>query len=154
MATVEIKVLVCDLCGKEDDREATEVCTHTLTVDNHATEFETCGPCWQGILGSVSRVDKVGRTPKRRKTKAKVHPFPGESWRFSSHALVRMGERHLSPADVVVAAEEPEQRRPGKEADLEVRIRDDIKVVVNPDRREILTASRRDERTPSLTVAS
>lgn len=137
-------VYLCDLCGSDS-----QASTHTLTVDNHATEFEACPHCWQELLTHVARIDKVGRTPKRKQAKARTYPFPGESWKFTSHALIRMGERHLSPADVTAVAEQPEICRPGREPDVEIRVGLDVKVVVRPHTREILTAARREERLAS-----
>lgn len=65
------------------------------------------------------------------------------SYTFTDHALQRMTKRHLSKQDVLAAISSPEKiTAPGKNSDwpdAEVWLVDDIKAVVNPKRRRIIT---------------
>ena len=141
MATKTEIIFVCDLCKSEKD-----VQTHKVTVDNHAVEIDACRKCWQGVLSSIAAVDRVGRVPKQKgKKKQKVFPFPGESWMFTPHALIRLGERKIGPDEVIKAIENPEITTPGDQPELEVRISAGIKAVVDPHDRTIITAAYRDE---------
>lgn len=141
MATREIIVLSCDCCDSED-----MVDTHTMTIDGQSVEAEVCAKCWERLMGAFAGIAKNGRRIKpARVKKADVLPFPGEAWKFSAHALVRMGERHLDPSKVAEAAEDPTTTHPGLTKGLEVRIRGNIKVVVQPKSRTIITAGGRDE---------
>lgn len=145
MATQQEIVLVCDLCGK-DDRQV-DIETHRLKVDGKEVEAEACISCWVKAIKGIAPLAKVGRKPKvatPRQKKAVVVPWPGSAWQFSDHALIRMGQRRLNPVDVLWVAENPETSYPGlKDENAEVRMGKGLKVVVNPFRLTILTASER-----------
>lgn len=147
MASKRIVTLVCDVCGTDDMVE-----THTISVDLTTVEGEACLTCWQSILEKFAVFAKAGRQPKPIKVskRSEIVDFPGESWRFTAHSLVRMGERRLNPHAVAMAADQPEITHAGRDADSEVRIRGKIKVVVSPRRRVILTAGRREEATENV----
>lgn len=146
MATREIVTLECDLCGGDD-----MVQTHTLVVDGSAVECEACLTCWQAIMNYLVPFSKAGRKPTPTKIRKKdVVPFPGLAWAFSSHALIRLGERHLDPTHAVKAAEDPELSHPGLQPFTEVRIRDEVKVVIDPRKRLVLTVSKRGEEVESV----
>lgn len=144
MASKKIVTLVCDICQSDDMVE-----THILTVDGVTKEAEACWACWNRALTPLLPFSKVGRDvqpPKPVKVKkADIVPFPGQSWKFTSHALIRLGERHLDPTQAAFAAEKPEINHPGRTPDTEVHVRGPIKVVIQPAKRLILTAARRDE---------
>ena len=141
MSKREVVVLVCDLCESDD-----LVDTHCVIVDGHAVELEACDPCWADIMEGFAGVARVGRKVKaKRVKKSEVVPFPGESWSFRHHALIRIGERQLNPVDVAKAADDPEVTHAGRAPGTEVHIRKGIKVVVRPEQRLIITAGDRDE---------
>lgn len=159
MATVTRKVLVCDMCkasGADPERVAAfgPVKTHQLTIDGTTVELEACQRCWrQDFVSPTAWVIRMARTVKRKKRVddgPTIVPFPGQPWYFTFHALIRMGERHLQPGEVVTAVERPETVYTGEEVGTEVRIRGDIKVAVNPTRRSILTCARRNEEMESV----
>lgn len=141
VATRTIVTFVCDLCESDDMVE-----THTLNVDGKAVEADACLPCWQKVLENLAVFSVVGRPITRAKVrKADVVPFPGESWKFTSHALIRLGERHLNPTQAALAAEKPDVSRPGREPGTLVHTTGPIKVAIDPTRRLILTVARRSE---------
>lgn len=143
MTTRKVVVLVCDLCGGELLVE-----THRLSIDAHAVELEACDRCWTGVvtkLGPVAAASRPAIVEKSRRVSRKAVAMPGTSWRFTSHALVRMGERHLDPTEVAQVADNPEIERPGREEGCLVRVAGPIKVVVDLESRAIITASRRAE---------
>lgn len=142
MATREIVVWTCDVCGTED-----LVDTHIVTVDGHSVEGEACDKCWQAAIAGFAKFANAGRVPELTKVSAKkqVMAFPGESWKFTAHALKRMGERHISPVDAARAADDPEIVTPGLNGSGEVRIKGKVKVIVKPEGRLIITAAKRDE---------
>lgn len=144
MSTKKTVVLICDLCGGEHLVE-----THRLSIDRHAVELEACDDCWTrvvvklGPVAAASRPASATIAEKSRRAARKAVAMPGTSWRFTSHALIRMGERHLTPTEVVQAADNPEVERPGTEPGCLIRVAGPIKVVVDPDNQAIITASRR-----------
>lgn len=136
-----IVTLVCDLC---DSEEAVE--THRLTVDTTARDAEVCERCWVGILSALALFHQVGREPEAKQTRTgPVVSWPETAWRFSSHALVRMGERNVKPEEVIRTIERPEVTRPGKASDQEIWQRNGTKVVVVPERRVVVTVAHTDE---------
>lgn len=147
MSTRTVVVLVCDLCGTDD-----LVSTHTLTVDGTARVAEVCDADWQRIIEAVAPFAKAGRAPEVTKVSGRkqVVSFPGEPWEFASHCLVRMGERHITPRQAIEAAEAPQVVHPGLEPELEVRIKGNVKAVVNAKRRVIVTVSKRSEEVESV----
>lgn len=147
MARRERVVLECDMCGRHEDQVPVD--THTVTVDGHGVEAEVCDECWAkkvvALLAGLSRVGRPASRRKQRQPKIEAHPWPGSSWKFTSHALRRIGERHLDPMQVVEAAEDPTQTYPGKLPESTVHRRGQVKAVVNADRRIIITAALRGE---------
>jgi Fe-S cluster assembly iron-binding protein IscA len=71
-------------------------------------------------------------------------PADANEWVFSDHARQRMDQRHLSAIAVLRSACTPTIQRPGKTEDTMVFETDGVRVVVNPDTKEILTAARAD----------
>lgn len=147
MATRQIVTYVCDLDESEDMVEE-----HTVTVDGMTVVADVCMKDWQEILGCLAGLYSAGRQPVPKKVsgKANVVDFPGEAWRFSYHALQRMGERRVSPESAVQAAEDPEVVRPGRDNHSEIRSRGKVKVVVDLKKRTILTVAGREEATEDV----
>lgn len=141
MVTKTIITYVCDLCEGDDMVE-----THLVNVDGKAVEAEACLTCWQKVLENLAVFSVAGRpiTPVKVK-KADVVAFPGESWKFTSHALIRLGERHLDPSQAAFAAEKPEVSRPGRDPETFIHTTGPIKVAIKPKKRLILTVARRNE---------
>jgi hypothetical protein len=141
-------ILVCDLCeGTEDDVEGVE--TRLLHIDRADIEAEVCTACWARAVRALMPLIKVGRTPKAKPRRLVVQggttAWPDTDWTFSAHALMRIGERHLDPQAVIDAVEHHEVSRPSaKLPEAYVREGGGLKVVVIPDRKVIITASRVD----------
>lgn len=130
------------MCDGEDMVE-----THRLNIDGKAVEAEACLTCWQKVVENIAVFSVVGRpvTPTRKVKKADIVPFPGESWKFTSHALIRLGERHLDPSQAAFAAEKPQVSRPGRNPGTLIHTTGPIKVAIDPTRRLILTVAKRAE---------
>lgn len=143
MATREVVTLVCDRCGKSEDEAKIE--THTVYVDGVGMEAEVCNPCWGVALRALYKIEGRAPTVKKVTQRKNIVEWPGEEWRFTNHALVRMGERHVSPADVIEVVENATNTRPAREPGLEVRSRYEVKAVVNVEKRIVLTVAKRDE---------
>lgn len=138
-------VLVCDLCGSDADG-IREVQTRRINVDGIGAEAEVCAPCWSGLLAAFAPMATAGRAlPLRTPGVRTAKHFPGSTWRFSSHALIRCGERNMDPAEIVAAIEDPTLVRPGRSSDQEIRERGYIKAVVVPDRGIVVTVARKGE---------
>lgn len=143
MATREIITYVCDLDESEDMVEE-----HTITVDGTTVVADVCMKDWQKIVSCLAGLYSAGRQPVPTKVSGRgnIVDFPGQAWRFSYHALQRMGERRVSPESVVKAAEDPELVHPGGNGKSEIRIRGKVKVAVALDKKDlILTVAHRDE---------
>jgi len=131
-------ILVCDLCGVE----GFGVETHRVAVDAIARVAEACEKCWAGILAGVALFSKAGREPEVKATRAgKALDWPDTPWKFSSHALLRMGERHVTPTAVLRVIADPELKRPGKASDQEIWQKGSTKIVVVPERQVIVTVA-------------
>lgn len=142
-------VLVCDLCESED-----LVQTHRIIVDGQARDAEACDPCWSRTLVAFAAWATQGRTPSRKKSVAKdVVAWPDTEWKFTSHAMQRMGERKVKPRDVIRCVDMPDVCRPGKASDQEIWTRGTTKVVVVPERMVILTVAKTDEEDATVLVA-
>lgn len=141
MATMRVVVLECDICKGTD-----LVGTHMISVDGKTVEAEACEPCWQKVVTCLIPFSKAGRVPQPKKVSAKkdIMPFPGQAWRFTAHALVRLGERHIDPVEAAKAADQPERTEVRADS-AEVRIRKNVKVIVDVRKGLIVTASKRDE---------
>lgn len=140
MASRRVVTLICDLCGGDDMVE-----THRITVDGTSRDAEACDTCWSKIMGSFAGFASQGREPeKRRYKKQDVLEWPNTPWKFTNHAMLRMGERRVSPAAVLRVIKEQEIRRPGKHDGEEIWQRGNIKVVVDPARQVITTVARTD----------
>jgi hypothetical protein len=143
MASKKVVVISCDLCGTEDLVE-----THNMVVDGNPIEFEACDSCWGKTLEPIAILAKVGRKPPKLvkvSGRKNVMEFPGESWKFTAHALGRMGSRHISPTQACKAADDPQITRGARDPKAQVRVRNHIKVVVDEERRLILTVSNETE---------
>lgn len=139
----EVIVLVCDLCERGEPEVVVE--THRVVVDSIARDAEACVECWQGVVEAFVPFAAAGRQPAKVTKTTKAFDWPGSSWKFSSHAMQRMGERKVSPEEVLRVVGDPEIRLPGKASDQEVWTRNGTKVVVVPERQVVVTVARRDE---------
>ena len=145
MAERKTVVLVCDLC-QEEASDDLEVQTRQVIVDGVGAEAEVCSPCWSTFLGALGSFSAHGRTlPARTPGLRSAKSFPGTTWRFTAHALIRCGERNLDPVEVVQAIEDPTLTRPGRASDQEIRERGYLKAVVVPDRGIVVTVARKGE---------
>lgn len=151
MVSVEVVTNVCDECGQEDGGAGGKVETRRLVVDAvAASEAELCDTDWAKILEALSVFVRRGRplpvksVISRKATTAGAYPGMG-GWKFADHALIRMGERHINPLEVLPVIERPEITRPGNAADLEIRQRSGLKAVVCPERGVIVTVAHVDE---------
>jgi hypothetical protein len=145
MAERRTVVLMCDMCEQDAD-DNLNVQTRQVIVDGNGVEAEVCDPCWSTFLGTFATFSARGRalparTPKLRNVKS----IPGTTWRFTSHALIRCGERNLDPVEIVEAIEDPTLIRPGRASDQEIRERGYLKAVVVPDRGIVVTVARKGE---------
>lgn len=148
MKTTRVE-LVCGFCGKGQDGGAI-VETHELAVDQTAYEEEVCDPCWDKLLIHFAPFATTGRKVKRKarkapKTSRDAVAFPGTPWRFSSHAMTRLGQRKIDPVELLKMIESPTVTRPGNSDDVEIRENDRLKAVVAPERFVIVTAAYHDE---------
>lgn len=148
MASRTVVTLECDLCHR-DETETDGVETHRVTVDGNAVEAEACLECWARAIACLDWFARAGRAPEPKRLRIVSRdpvPWPGEAWQFTSHALVRIGERFLNPVDVIRVADHPATTYPGVKEGLLVCVgKGGLKVVVNPSRRTIVTASSREE---------
>lgn len=136
MAQRRTVVLVCDLCGSEGDM----VETHRIVIDGTARDAEACESCWSRTIALFATWATAGRAPSLKKSKlTELHSWPDTEWRFTSHAMQRMGERHVKPLDVLKVIAQPEIKRPGDAADEEIWQRGNTKIVVVPARQAIKT---------------
>lgn len=146
-------ILVCDMCQR-DATEDIEVQTRRVMVDRVGAEAEVCDPCWQGVLAAFAPFATQGRRlPTRTQNLRSAKSVPGSTWKFSSHALIRCGERNLDPAEVIAAIEDPTMTRPGRASDQEIRERGYLKAVVVPDRGIVVTVARKGESDGELPAA-
>jgi hypothetical protein len=94
-------------------------------------------------MGAFAGFANGGREPvKKRIKEADLLQWPDTPWRFTSHAILRMGERKVRPADVLRVLSYQDVRRPGHLDGEEIWTRDDVKVVVNPDRQIVKTVAK------------
>lgn len=141
----EVVELVCDFCGLGEN-SGRMVETHRAALDLVAYDAEACERCWAKTLETFAVFAKSGRAvPPRTKIKRDAVAFPGTAWKFSSHAMRRLGERKIDPVELLKAIDRPDVTRPGNSADLEIRERGRLKAVVAPDRLVIITAAHHDE---------
>lgn len=63
MATRKFVLMVCDLCGK-DENETQGIETHSVTVDGQGVEAEACLDCWGKAVESFVVFAKAGRPAK------------------------------------------------------------------------------------------
>jgi len=142
----EIPYLVCDVCGADELGDpAAGIATHRIAFDGVGIEGDVCKVCTDDLLVGFAKFAQHGRKVQTRTRVADAVAFPGTAWKFSSHALQRLGERRLDPLLVLAAADEPAVTRPGRNLDLEVSTRGKVKAVVAPDRGIIVTVALTDE---------
>lgn len=150
MSRRERVVLVCDVCEKDED-QTEGIATRRVHVDRIDVEAEVCMSCWGGLVKSLLPLSRVGRKPqqqpqRRRQlvVKGGAMSWPDSDWQLTSHAVMRIGERHLDPARVIEVAEHPDVSRPSRDLhEAYVHESSDIKVVVIPHRKVIVTAAAR-----------
>jgi hypothetical protein len=142
MASRQEVVLVCDVCGIEGDPD---VETRRIGVEGIEVEAEICGKDWAELLAVFAVFARAGRQVPARTKLRNVKAMPGTAWRFTSHALIRCGERNLDPAEIVSVIEDPSVTRPGRASDQEIRERNGVKAVVVPERGVVVTVARKGE---------
>jgi len=148
VASKKIVVLECDGCGSED----VDVQTRQISVDGRAVEAEQCPACWQKICTAFAAFASHGRALPLRTPVKGATPWPGSAWKFSPHALMRLGERKIDPSDIIKTIEQPTITRPGRASDLEIRERGAYKAVVAPARGIVITCARRAEDDDALVL--
>lgn len=142
MTSRKVIELICDVCGRG---EGADVETRRVGVDGVTVEAEVCATDWAGLMESFVVFARHGRkVPTKTKVTGAV-PFPGTSWKFSAHALKRLGERKIDPTEIVRVIDNPGLTRPGNATDLEIRESRTLKAVVAPERGIIITVARHDE---------
>lgn len=150
MATITRVTLHCEWCDTTDMVE-----TYSITVNGQKYEFEACPADYAERIvtpfGAIARTgrkvtpDKVASDPKYTR-RTKVEAMPGTEWRFTFHALTRMGQRRISPADVIAVAENPEMTHTSESDDaLFVYQGGKVRLTVDPTRKTIVTAALRDD---------
>lgn len=144
MATVQKVILVCDQCG-QDENQVDGIETIRVEIDGHAVEGELCSGDRGRLLEAFAAFATSGRPVPRTTKLRQVKPWPGSTWRFTSHALIRCGERNLDPLEIVAVLDDPAVTRPGKASDQEIRERNGVKVVCVPDRGIVVTVARKGE---------
>lgn len=143
-------ILVCDLCESQDLVE-----THRISIDGHVLDAEACDTCWNRMLAAFGTWAVVGQMPKKKRASIKgAVSWPDTPWRFTAHALERMGKRKVSPSDILRVIDLPDIRRPGEAADEEVWTRGRTKVVVVPNSQVVLTVAYTDESDSTLEGAN
>jgi hypothetical protein len=148
----EVVRLVCDLC-QLDEIETDGVETRRLRLDRNEIECEVCHACWVRAVKHLLPLVKSGRQAKHSRTRTRTRTvsdgavrMPGTDWRFTSHALERIGERRLDPVRVVEVADHPAQTRPSTSlVEAMVHECNDVHVVVIASRKIIITAAGRDQ---------
>lgn len=148
MVSRQILTLVCDECGAEDGGAGGLVKTRRLVIDEMgAAEAELCETDWTKMLEAIAVFARRGRPlPLKSVIPKKSHHYPGmEGWKFADHALIRMGERHINPLEVLPVIKNPDVVRPGNSGDLEIRQRSGLKAVVAPERGVVITVAHTDE---------
>lgn len=143
MTQRQVIVLICDLCGHDQD-ETEGIETRRITVELDTAEAEVCTSCWSTSLAHFAYFATKGR-PVPRTTRKSGKPFPGTTWRFTAHALIRLGERKIDPLEVVPVLDDPTTVLPGRTADSLIHERGTLKAVVVPDRGLVITVARRGE---------
>ena len=117
--------------------------THRVNVDGTARDAEACDTCWSKTLALFATWAIAGREPTIKRSKVTdLVEWPDTPWRFTSHAILRMGERFVKPHDVLKVIAMPEIKRPGEAADEEIWQRGNTKIVVIPDRQVIKTVAK------------
>lgn len=144
MTTRQLVVLVCDVCERDAD-QVDGVETIRVEIDGVAVEAELCAEDRGRLLESFAVFAAKGRPVPRRTKLRNVKPWPGTTWRFTSHALIRCGERNLDPLEITSVLDDPALTRPGKASDQEIRERNGIKVVCVPERGIVVTVARKGE---------
>jgi len=128
--------------------------THRIVVDGTTRDAEACHGCWSTTLAGFAAWATQGRAPSAKKSKiSDAVSWPDTPWKFTPHCLERMGTRKVSPTQVLRVLAEQEIRRPGDTADSEIWQRGDIKIVVVPDKRVVVTVARQGGEADDLPVA-
>jgi hypothetical protein len=142
----EIPYLVCDVCDRSElDDPTLGIETHRITFDGVTIEADVCKTDTDGLLATFAVFAKHGRQVPTKTKIVGAKPFPGTSWRFSSHALIRLGERKIDPTEILPVLDDPTLTRPGNASDLQIRERGRLKAVVAPERGIVITVARSDE---------
>lgn len=142
----QIPYLVCDVCGVDELADpAAGISTHRIGFDGVTLEAEVCKRDTDDLLVAFARFASHARKVPNRTRIADAVAYPGTAWKFSSHALERLGSRKMDPLLVLAAADDPQVTRPGRASDLEVRQRGKVKAVVAPERGVIVTVAHVDE---------
>jgi hypothetical protein len=148
MTQRQVITLVCDLCG-HDEHETDGVETRRITVELDTAEAEVCSSCWTTTLAHFAFFATHGRTVPRTVRKP-AKPWPGTTWRFTAHALVRIGERKLDPLEILPVLDDPTTVRPGRTSDSVIHERGPYKAVVIPERGVVITVAHKGESVDDL----
>lgn len=152
-------ILVCDRCQTE--RENADVAPHTIAIDGSAVGLDACRKCWDELrigftpLLGVSHPVKMPRAPKATRVRRASSPEPTDDhhgWTFTTHALIRLGERKIDALTAIGIAENPQLTRTSDEVpDAHVHERAGIGVVVVRERKLIITVFHRGDDADSTT---
>src|SRR6187402_1534480 len=124
MSSRQEVILICDVCDDGEGSEfATDVETRRIGVEGVEVEAEICARHWEDLLSGFAVFATKGRPVPARTRLRGVKAYPGTTWRFTSHALIRCGERDLDPVEIVSVLDDPTMTRPGKASDQEIRER-------------------------------
>lgn len=154
MSTREVRYLVCDVCDRDERDLDVKVKTHRIAVDAVVLEGELCEDDLTKILVAFDGFSAHARRVPERTRVVGAKPFPGTEWRFSSHALKRLGERRIDPTEIIAVIDNPSVTRPGNASDLEIRERGRLKAVVAPERAIVVTVAKTDERDGDMVEGS
>lgn len=150
MTTRKVTTLHCEWCDTSDMTE-----TYSITVNGQKYEFEACPKDYlRHVAEPFAVIARVGRkvTPEtvspdeKYSRRSKTAHMPGTDWRFTPHALIRMGERRIDPTDVIAVADNPQTTFTSEtNDDLFVYTGEkNIRLTVDPSRKVIVTAALRD----------
>jgi hypothetical protein len=144
VGTRQVVTLICDLC-EYSEGETAGIAARRIVVEGRASEAEVCESCWSTLMAAFAFFATKGRrVPTRTRVKS-ANGWPGSTWKFTPHALIRCGERDLDPLEIVKAIDDPTVTRPGRSTDLEIRERGYVKAVVAPERGIVITVARKGE---------
>lgn len=145
MASRKVVELVCDVCNRSDAEGGVEVLTRVVAIDGTQVEAEICGEDWAGLMEAFAVFAIHGRKVPVKTRVVGAKQIPGSDWRWSAHALIRLGQRKIDPMEVVKMLAAPQVTRPGNASDLTICEGKGLKAVVAFDRGIVITVARHSE---------